>query len=118
MKVVMVATGSDTCMVGTTIGSGCKIEVEGMKLEIAGEDEVEVAGNVEHIVVEGGGGKTTPFARGTGREGLSAVPRMLPLPATEAAAADLAAWCSAALSLSRACRAGPRRRFRGGWRGC
>ena len=124
MKVVMLATGSDTCMMGTTIGSGCKIE--GLKLKIAGEDEAEVTGNVEHIVVEGWGGKTTPFARGIGREGLSAFPRMLPLPgklfdvtaATEAAAADLAAWCSAALSLSRACRAGPRRRFRGGWRGC
>ena len=96
-------------------------EVDGIDLENAAEANVD--GNVEHIVVEGGGGKTTPFA-GIGKEGSPAVPKTVPLPGklpdveaeedfsavTEAAAADLA-WCSAALSLSRDCRAGPRRRF-------
>ena len=87
-------------MVGTTIGSTWRM------------------GGV--ATVEGGGGKTTPCARGIFEEGFSAVPKTMPMPGklpevdfsavTEAATADLA-WCSAALILSRDCRAGPRRRF-------
>ena len=59
----MVATGGYTCMVGTTIRSNWRIggvatvlkKADGIDLETAAEEDVD--GNVEHIVVEGGGGK-------------------------------------------------------------
>ena len=54
-------------MVGTTIRSNWRMggvatvskEVDGIDLETAAEDDVD--GNVEHIVVEGGGGKPPPL---------------------------------------------------------
>ena len=72
-------------MVGTTIRSNWRMggvatvskEVDGIDLETAAEDDVD--GNVEHIVVEGGGGKTTPFA-GIGKEGFPTVPKTMSLP--------------------------------------
>ena len=65
VEVVMVATGGDTCMVGTTIRSSWGMggvatvlkEVDGIDLETAAEADDD--GNV--VVVEGGGGKPPPL---------------------------------------------------------
>ena len=54
-------------MVGTSFRSNWRMggvatvskEVDGIDLETAAEDDVD--GNVEHIVVEGGGGKPPPL---------------------------------------------------------
>ena len=73
----MVATGADTCMVGTTIGSGWTIEGVAT-LVVVEVGMVEAGGSVE--TNGGGGGETAPFSRGIGRLGLAALPTVLPTP--------------------------------------
>ena len=84
------------------------VAVDGKKLvtEDRVEDTAEVMIGVEETgsVAEENGGKTAPFLRETGREGLAALPTGNPTPGklagSAAGAAALAAWCRAALSLS------------------
>ena len=85
---MVVATGTDTCMVGTTIGSGWKIEGVAA-LVVVEVGMVEASGSVE--TNRGGGGRNAPFLRGIGRLGLTALPIVLPTPgnlATLSAEAD------------------------------
>ena len=58
---VMVATGGYTIRSNWRMGGVATVwkEVDGIDLETAAEDDVD--GNVEHIVVEGGGGKPPPL---------------------------------------------------------